>query len=505
MKWLDQWLDHTTMYRLVVYYLLAVLAAAILLSTAGWLPYNPFAIAFSAGYLCLICWLANRLFGWVLAVPTNVESVYITALILALIITPYQTLPDIWWLGAAGGLAMASKFVLAVRRKHIFNPAAVAVVLTAWGGGQAASWWVGAPALLPVVIVGGMVLVKKIQRQSMVLCFAVAALVSMGGMSLLTHHNPLINIQQVLLHSGLFFFAFVMLTEPLTAPTIAVQQRYYGLIVGGLFAPQLHLGSVYSTPELVLLVGNIYAFAVGPRLNILPHLTTKLPLAPDIFDFVFKPPRRFTYLPGQYMEFTLAHDRPDSRGNRRYFTLASSPTEDNLRLGVKFYPHGSTYKRALAAMTSASRLAAGQLGGDFTLPSNAGQPLVFIAGGIGITPYRSMIKYLLDTNQTRRISLFYAESSPTNLIYRDVFDQAARQLGLKVFYVVSDPTTIPPDWSGQTGRVSAPMISRLVPEYQDCLFYISGSHSMVASLQSQLLKLGIDHRRIKTDYFPGYS
>src|SRR5579884_4444100 len=106
-------------------------------------------------------------------------------------------------------------------------------------------------------------------------------------------------------------------------------------------------------------------------------------IASNIADFIFQPSHRLAYEPGQYMEFTLAHRKPDSRGNRRYFTLASSPTEDNLRLGVRFYPEGSSFKRTLSRIDNRSKILAGQLAGDFTLPRDPGQKLVFIAGGIG--------------------------------------------------------------------------------------------------------------------------
>jgi len=115
----------------------------------------------------------------------------------------------------------------------------------------------------------------------------------------------------------------------------------------------------------------------------------------------------------------------DSRGNRRYFTIASSPTEKELRLGVKFYPNGSSFKKALASMNEADTIIASQLSGDFIMPSNKKKKLVFIAGGIGITPFRSMIKYLIDTKQKRDIVLIYSNRTKTDVIYKNIFDSAA--------------------------------------------------------------------------------
>ena len=118
------------------------------------------------------------------------------------------------------------------------------------------------------------------------------------------------------------------------------------------------------------------------------RLKEKVQLAPDIYDFIFVPTRKFAFAPGQYMEWTLGHDEPDSRGNRRYFTLASSPTENTLRLGVKFYQQSSSFKSALLAMDQQSEIVAAQVAGDFVLPDDPRQKCVFIAGGIGITPFR---------------------------------------------------------------------------------------------------------------------
>ena len=102
----------------------------------------------------------------------------------------------------------------------------------------------------------------------------------------------------------------------------------------------------------------------------------------------FAPNRKLAFAPGQYMEWTLGHNEPDSRGNRRYFTLASAPTEDELRVGVKFYQNSSTFKQAMLDMDQNSEIVAAQLAGDFVLPHDPQQKCVFIAGGIGIESIR---------------------------------------------------------------------------------------------------------------------
>jgi ferredoxin-NADP reductase/Na+-translocating ferredoxin:NAD+ oxidoreductase RnfD subunit len=474
------------------------------LSIAGVLRYSPLEIVFAASLLTLVCLGANQLFSWAFKVPINFESPYITALILALLITPKISANQTVFMIVAGTLAMATKYILTVNKRHIFNPAAVAVALTAVVAGQSASWWVGSFAMMPAVLVGGLLIVRKVRRFAMVCAFLAAVGISTTLIGLAGQHDIVTNLQKTILHSSLFFLAFIMLTEPLTSPTTKGKQVLYALIVGALFPPQLHIGHQFTSPELALLVGNAFAFTVGFKRRLLPTFIAKEDIAPDIADFIFQPDKPVHYRAGQYMEWTLPHDKLDSRGVRRYFTLASSPTEDTLRIGIRFYPHGSSFKHALLNMNRHTTVAAGQLGGDFVLPKDPHKKLVFIAGGIGITPYRSMIKYLLDTDDKRVVTLLYSEVSVKELAYTDIFDEAERLLGVKAVYTLTGPNA-PAGWKGKTGFITAEMIAAEVPDYRERIFYISGSHTMVQAMQAALRTLGVPRRQIKTDFFPGYA
>jgi ferredoxin-NADP reductase len=134
------------------------------------------------------------------------------------------------------------------------------------------------------------------------------------------------------------------------------------------------------------------------------------------------------------------------------------------------------------------------LSGDFTLPNNTREKIVFIAGGIGITPFRSMIKYCIDTNQKRDIILLYSNRNEPEIVYRDVFDQAASQLGLRVVYHLT----------GLSGHFNQNNLPQLVPDYKERKFYLSGTHTMVAATEQLLKILGVSTANIKTDFFPGF-
>jgi ferredoxin-NADP reductase len=505
LRWVDRRLNRITMYRLVLYHLIFLVGVAVVLSATGILHYDPYALTFSTAFLVAVCALTNAVFARVYGVPANAESAYISALILALIITPIQSAADLWFLGWAAVLAMASKYIVAIGSKHLFNPVAFAVALTYLALNQSASWWVGSGPLLPFTLLGSLLLVRKLQRFDLFLTFLAVSLASILAFGLLDGEGLGLVSQRTLLLSPLVFFAGVILTEPLTTPPTRPLRVAYGALVAFLFTPQIHLGSFYTTPEIAILIGNVFAYLVSPKAALALRLKEKVQLAPDVYDFVFTPARPLAFKPGQYMEWTLGHADPDNRGNRRYFTLASSPTERDLRLGVKFYPNSSTFKEAMLAMDEASEIKAGQLAGDYVLPNDPRQKCVFVAGGIGITPFRSMIQYLLDTHQRRPIVLFYANKTVDEIVYRDVLDRAARELGIKTIYALSDSGHLPDGWRGQVGHFTPKMIKAAVPDYRRCLFYVSGPQAMIDSFLAVLRRMRVPRSHIKTDFFPGFA
>lgn len=497
MKWLDEFLDQITMYRLLLYYLIGLEVVAVGLSVLGVLHFKPLDVIFSALFITAVCWVSNKVFAYVFNAPTNVESPLITGLILALIISPSHDGHGLVFMAAAGGLAIASKYILAINGRHLFNPAAIAVVLTDYGAGDAASWWVGTASMLPWVLIGGVLLTRRIRRSGMVTWFVGVALAATVIYGLIDGASPITLVQKEILNSALFFFAFVMLTEPLTSPTTNGKRAWYSGIVGALFPPQFNIAGVFASPEVALVVGNIFSYIVGPRVKTRLHFQKRVELSRDSADFIFRPERPFAYQPGQYMEFTFQHPHTDSRGARRYFTLSSSPTEQDIRLGVKFYEPGSSYKRALLDVTNDTPIIAGQLGGDFVMPKDATKRLVFIAGGIGITPFRSMVKYLLDRDEKRDITLFYMAKTDTDHVYRDVFDRATAKLGINVVYITSSDKS-------KRARITE-LITQHVPDFRDCTFYISGPHAMVADTERALETMGVSFAQIKKDFFSGYA
>lgn len=504
MKFIDDFLNKITMYRLVLYYLTALLVAALFFSFFHILPYSSANLIFSTLVILGASWLTNALFVKGFRAMPNVESVYITSLILALIITPVAptNYTGIGFLVFASAWAMASKYIFALGKKHIFNPAAFGVAASALVLGQFASWWVGGSlVLLPFVFFGGLLMVRKIHRFDLITAFGVAAFLTIA----FTTPGPdvLTSITETVLHSPIFFLAFVMLTEPLTMPPSRWSRVIYGTIVGFLFAPNIHIGSFYLTPELALLAGNVFAYIMSPKGRFMLTLIEKKELARGTFEFVFASDRPLTFRPGQYLEWTLPHHSSDTRGNRRYFTIASSPTEDTVRLGVKFYRPASTFKRVLWAMQHQDQVSASHVAGDFVLPRNRKKKLVFIAGGIGITPFRSMVQHLIDTRDSRSIVLLYSNKTASEIAYKEVFTSAAQAIGMKTVYALTGEAGHVP--GTHAGIIDEELIIKEIPDYQERLFYISGPRGMTEAFKKILQDMGVSRLNIKTDYFPGFA
>ena len=156
---IDRLLNGMTMYRLVLWWLVVLVGAAAVFSALGVLPFNAGYILASAVFLVAMSALANEVFARVFGAAPNRESVYITALILALVISPSDTFSNLGFLAWAAILSTACKYVVAFRRRHLFNPAAFAVVLTSFALGRSATWWVGSAPLLPFVLAGGFLVV----------------------------------------------------------------------------------------------------------------------------------------------------------------------------------------------------------------------------------------------------------------------------------------------------------------------------------------------------------
>jgi ferredoxin-NADP reductase len=213
----------------------------------------------------------------------------------------------------------------------------------------------------------------------------------------------------------------------------------------------------------------------------------------QVTSFWFEPEKRFRYIAGQFIELTLPHDSMDDRGNRRWFTLSSSPTEELLAITTRFSHQGSSFKKALLALQSDDTVEMSEPMGDFVLPKDTSVPLFFVAGGMGITPFRSMARWLADTHESRNVQMIYSLKEGADEVFREIFSEAGIEPRL---YITGHEAS--------AQHLQAQDILRAVHDEQSIL-YISGPEPMVETLETQLKTAGFPANRLVLDFFPGYQ
>lgn len=498
--YIDDILNSITMYRLVLYGLAIIATMASLLSFAGLLPYSPAEMAASLFVLVAICWSLNTALAGILKAHTSVESSLITALILFLILEPSIDPKTLIVTALVGAVAVTPKYFFGTWR-HVFNPAAIALVSLGVLGQTGAIWWVGSQALLPVVAVVGVLVVRKLRRFQMFGLFVGTVLAVMAVTAFLAGDSIPRVVIEAFVSWPLIFFGAIMLTEPATAPPTHRWQLVYAVIIGVFFSLQFHVGSLYASPELALVIGNVFSYAVGTKRRILLQWKKTTQLAPNLYEFLFTPSLPIRAAAGQYTEWTLTHSGVDNRGTRRYFTLASAPGEKDVRLAVRVNPDmASSYKRALLQLSDGAVIAAGKIQGDFVLPRDTKIKLGWIAGGIGVTPFRSMAQEMVLSDASRDIVLLYASARPDNFVYDDVWSKLK---SLRLYKILTD-TKAAKAWQGEVGFIDEPMLKRLAPDYLERRWYLSGPDAMVTGYKRMLRQAGVPLRNIVTDYFSGY-
>lgn len=360
--------------------------------------------------------------------------------------------------------------------------------------------------MLPLVVIGGALLIHKISRFRLISAFfgfyfffLMAKSIKQG----LDLAGTVQNIVYVTLHTEIIFFATVMPTEPITAPKRLSMQVIFAALIAFFIQPQLTVFGQNFIPEEALLLGNLFSYAVNLSFKLALRLKEREEIGNGILALSFDYPQGFSHRPGQYMEWTLPVGELDNRGNQRYFSIASSATESELLIAARFYLRSSRYKQVMAAMEAGDSIVAAELSGDFTLPFDPQVQLVFIAWGIGITPFRSMVKYLVDTGEKRDIVIVYSKSTEDQIVFRNVFTEA-ESIGLKTVYTLTDQSNPPADWKGETGYINAEMLRRSVPDFDKRMYFISGSPGMVETVKKAHSAGGIRRRKIRIDYFPGY-
>ena len=512
LRFIDKQLNGITTYRLVLYGLLAMTGASLALAFLDLLSFTITSMLVLLGLLLIVAASSNLLLARSLRITPSTESTYITALILYMILPPVTSASHALAVALAALAAMASKYLLTFRGSHIFNPAAFGLAAVTLTGLSSSMWWVGSSVMLPFTVIFGLLVVRKIRRFSLVSLFIATSLAVMVGLALADGREVATTITMAFTSWPMIFLGCIMLTEPATLPARQKQRLAFGTVVAILFAAHPSVGPLSTTPEVALLLGNLFTLAVSPAKRMTLRLKKKTMLSEHVYDFAFETigaERQPDFKAGQYAELTLPLIKNDDRGNRRSFTIASAPSEGLVHFGVKFYRPSSSFKQALIALKPGDTVTANRISGDFILPADQKQKLAFIAGGIGMTPFRSHLADLLGRGEQRDITLFYLVSDPNEISYQDVINRAKEELGIRFIPVLSYGAVARANhdsrqWQGHVGRLDATFIRQQIPDYAERTFYISGPNRMVDDTKATLRKLGLRQRSIRTDHFSGY-
>jgi len=234
-------------------------------------------------------------------------------------------------------------------------------------------------------------------------------------------------------------------------------------------------------------------------------ITERLEVAEGTMAFVFDRPNGFDFAAGQYVNLILPNPpHTDAGGNRRTFSIASPP-HDTADLRVATRMTGSAMKRSLAEVSLGTPVELLGPAGSFTLHQDASVPAVFIAGGIGITPFRSMVHDAVHRRLPHRITLIYSNRNPEGAAFHEELVQLVKTCP-NITYV---PTMTQADkssqaWPGERRYVNADFVRDHVGDLTTPIFYLAGPPGLVAAVTKAVNEAGADASRVRSEEFSGY-
>jgi ferredoxin-NADP reductase len=220
--------------------------------------------------------------------------------------------------------------------------------------------------------------------------------------------------------------------------------------------------------------------------------------------FHFEKPLDFQFTPGQFADLTLI-DPPenDAEGSSRTFSIASAPHEEALMFATRM--RDTAFKRVLRTLPIGAEL---QLEGPFgmmTLDKEESRPAVILAGGIGITPFRSMILEAAQRKWTRPLWLFYSNRRPEDAPFLDELAEIQKDNSYyKLIATMTNPDKSRQTWSGETGYIDITMLRKYLGELTSAIYYTAGPPAMVAAMLEMLGKGGVWMNQIRSEEFIGY-
>ena len=234
------------------------------------------------------------------------------------------------------------------------------------------------------------------------------------------------------------------------------------------------------------------------------RLLNRVEVAEGTIAFHFEKPTGFDFKPGQSADLTLPNPpETDAEGDVRTFSIASAPFEDQLMFATRM--RDTAFKRSLKKMPLGTVVKMDSAMGSFTLHKNSAKPAVFLAGGIGVTPFSSIVRQADHDRAPHKLYLFYSNRRPEDAPFVEVLQNLEKtNPQFRFIATMTEMRRSKKTWNGETGRIDQEMLSKYLNELRGPIYYVAGPPALVSGMRKMLVASGVDEDDIRSDEFSGY-
>jgi ferredoxin-NADP reductase len=233
-------------------------------------------------------------------------------------------------------------------------------------------------------------------------------------------------------------------------------------------------------------------------------LESSMEIASGTMAFHFQKPAGFSFKAGQAVDWTLIDPKEsDAEGNTRSFSICSAPYEPCLMIATRM--RDTAFKRILKTMPVDAEITVAEPWGELILHEDSSVPAVFLTGGIGITPFRSIILQAFRDQLPHRISLFYSNRHPEDAAFlEELTENEKANSNLKLIPTVTQLNESKQPWQGETGHIDLAMLKRHIDQIAAPIYYVAGPPAMITSMQALLKEAGVSDANVRVEQFDGY-